>query len=72
MEFLGATNVRRDMLMEICAKTGIITQIILRKDQLRDMIRKSNFPEYEIQEILEDLLEDRRKGSSVDRKCGKA
>jgi hypothetical protein len=66
MDFLKGSNVRRDMLFEICAKTGIVTQPNLRKDQLRDLIKNSDFPVDEVAEILEDLLESRRKASSED------
>jgi predicted house-cleaning noncanonical NTP pyrophosphatase (MazG superfamily) len=67
MEFLAAANVRRDMLLEVCAKIGVITQPNLRKDQLRVLIKNSNFPEEEVSEIIEDLLERRQKSRSVDR-----
>jgi hypothetical protein len=72
MDFLAATSVRREMLFTICEKTGIVALPNLRKDQIRKLIRESGFPEEEISEILEDLLEDRRKASSVDRESASA
>jgi hypothetical protein len=48
MEFLAVASVKRAMRFAISEKTDGVVLPILRKDQIQNLIRKSEFPKLEI------------------------